>query len=55
MQHFARVAGLLTAHREVRVTMSPYLLVHSHDGGQTWRDVMAGDPVHERMPAGWLE
>lgn len=44
------LAGILVAEEE-----SPYLLVVSENGGETWRNVMAGDPVLKRLPVGWLE
>lgn len=44
------LAAILDAEDE-----SPYLLVYSGDGGQTWRNVSADDPVLQRMPVGWLE
>ncbi len=44
------LAGILNAEKE-----SPYLLVHSNDGGHSWRNVIADDPALRRMPAGWLE
>lgn len=34
---------------------SPYLLVYSNDGGRSWRNVLANDPVLGRLPTGWLE
>lgn len=34
---------------------SPYLLVYSNDSGRSWRNVVANDPVLERLPVGWLE
>lgn len=34
---------------------SPYLLVYSNDSGRSWRNVVANDPVLDRLPAGWLE
>lgn len=34
---------------------SPYLLVYSNDGGRSWRNVVANDPVLARLPSGWLE
>lgn len=30
-------------------------LVYSGDGGRHWRNLQAGDPLLQRMPAGWLE
>jgi hypothetical protein len=34
---------------------SPYLLVYSGDGGRSWRNVVADDPILRRIPSGWLE
>ncbi|WP_332879583.1 hypothetical protein [Massilia sp. S19_KUP03_FR1] len=34
---------------------SPYLLVYSNDSGRSWRNVVANDPVLDRLPVGWLE
>ena len=44
------LAAILPADEE-----SPYLLAYSGDGGRSWRNVRAGDPVLARMPRGWLE
>lgn len=44
------LAGILDA-----AVQSPYLLVHSEDGGRSWRNVMAGDSLLLRVPVGWLE
>jgi hypothetical protein len=34
---------------------SPYLLVHSGDGGKRWRNLLADDPLLAHIPAAWLE
>jgi hypothetical protein len=34
---------------------SPYPLVYSNDSGRSWRNVVANDPVLDRLPVGWLE
>lgn len=34
---------------------SPYLLVYSGDAGATWRNVVADDPILDRLPPSWLE
>jgi hypothetical protein len=31
------------------------LIVHSSDGGRSWKSLRRGDPAFERMPKGWLE
>lgn len=31
------------------------LLLHTQDGGKTWRNVRLGDPSLARLPRGWLE
>lgn len=31
------------------------LIVHSNDGGKSWKNIHLADPVLKRMPIGWLE
>lgn len=45
------LAGILLTDDEP----SPYLLVYSGDGGRTWRNLVAGDALLDRVPPGWLE
>ena len=33
----------------------PHLLAYSGDGGRSWCNVLAGDPLLDRVPPGWLE
>lgn len=35
--------------------LSPHLLVYSGDGGRSWRNLVAYDPLLAKVPAGWLE